>query len=211
MDKINVLCLHGCCHDETLFRSLLKSLVKKGKNVSFHFLNGPYDHPDGGKTWTDPPLKVEEIWHNADGTREDVRYAIPGVKYDDTILTKTFSMMDDYIREHHITVLLGFSQGTFACYEYMRKFLDPVITKIVAMSGYTFDKGIFPPLDVEILNVVNPMDNVVPNSLAYSNEEKTMTLIHNDKELTAPSRDGHKCPHRAAHIRAILDFINKKI
>ena len=210
MDKVNVLCLHGCCQNEKMFRSLLKSLIKKGRGVSFHFLEGPFDHPDGGKTWTDPPLKVEDIWHDSEGKRENIIMAVPGVEYNDAILTKTFSVMSDYIQEHNITILLGFSQGSFACYEYVRKFRNPTINKIVAMSGYTFVEEISPFLDVEIMNVVHPMDNIVPKSLAYSNQEKTTLLTHNDKELVTPSRDGHKCPHRAAHIRAILEFITKE-
>jgi len=209
MNKINVLCLHGCCQNAQMFQSILKSLIKKGKHIQFHFLQGPFEHPDGGITWTDPPLKVEDIWHDKEGTgRSDFSSAVPGVSYNDSILEKSFSMIHEYIQTYNITVLLGFSQGSFVCYEYMRKFRDIKIVKIIAMSGYTFDKEIYPPLDLNILNVFHPMDNVVPMALAYSNGDKTISISHNNKELTTPSKEGHKCPNRAAHIRSILEFIS---
>ena len=210
MDKINVLCLHGCCQTAEMFRSLMRSLVKKGKNIQFHFLHGPFEHPDGGATWTDPPLLVENIWHDGDilSSRENILSAVPGIEYDDEILSETFSMIREYIQQNNIIILLGFSQGSFVCYEYMRKFRDVNIKKIVAMSGYTFDRMINPPLDVDILNISHPMDNVVPMRLAYSNGSRTTTLTHNNKALTEPSREGHKCPTKSSHMRDISNFIS---
>lgn len=211
MDMIKVLCLHGCCQDKDIFKGLMRPFIKKGKTFDFQFIEGPFDHPEGGKTWTNPPLlKTEQIWIDSMGNREDVRSAHSNIDHNESILTWTFSLMDEYIKKNYITVLLGFSQGAFVCYEYVRKFRHSPITKIVAMSGFTFNREITPPLDVDIINVIHPMDSIVPNSLAYSNGDRTTTISHNDKNVTVPSRDGHKCPHKAAQIRMILSRIADK-
>ncbi len=211
MAKVNVLCLHGCCQDTKMFQSILKTLIKKGKNtVNFHFLQAPYEHSDGGYTWTNPPLVVEDIWRDKDSSsRENPLVAVPSVIYDDTILEYTFSIINEYIQKNNIKVLLGFSQGSFVIYEYIRKFRDANITRIVTMSGYTFNKDIDPPLDLDILNVTHPMDSVVPATLAYKNVDRTTLLSHNNKELTSPSKEGHKCPSKAEHINMILKFIQE--
>ena len=225
MATTTVLCLHGCCQTADAFRSYLKSNVLeigKKTGITFHFLKGQYDHPEGGKTWTDPPLVVADIWYNKDtGLQTSPELAVPKLKPDYDILKETFAQIDMMIGETGATVLLGFSQGAFAIYEYMRFTRDPRITRLVAMAGYTFDnlnpEGLSgaegaedpkePPLNVEIMNVGNPFDPIVPISLAYTNALKVVTMTHNNKELTEYNKMGHVVPSRKPQARDICTFI----
>lgn len=226
--KINVLCLHGCCQTSEAFSSYLNSLIKMSKksqygNIEFHFLTGPFPHPDGGLSWTDPPLQVDQIWRDCTSetssftaiTRDSPLTAVPSLLPVYCILETTFALIDAAIVEKEITVLLGFSQGSFAIYEYMKVKKNPMITRIVTMSGYTFAHSVdeldIPLLsgseELPILNVVNPMDNVVPASLAKKGGNVVYTLTHNNKGFTEPVKEAHVVPTRAADMRAILDFI----
>lgn len=211
---MNILCLHGSSQHPEAFASYLSSITKMSKKapfskLEFHFLAAPFQHPLGGLTWTDPPLNVEDIWQNIDGTRTDALTAIPKLQYNDKILEKTFELVKETITKTNANILLGFSQGSFVIYEYMRKFRDPRIIRIVTMAGYTFDnlniKEEF--LDCAILNVVNPMDSVVPASLIYTNSDKVYKLEHNNKNFTTPCREAHVVPTRANDTRCICQFI----
>lgn len=217
MSTINILCLHGSSQHPDAFASYLSSVTKMSKKaqfaspkLEFHFIAAPFQHPLGGLTWTDPPLNVEDIWHDIGSTsRDNALIAVPKLQKDDSLLEKTFELMKESIDKFQVTVLLGFSQGSFAIYEYMRKFRDPRIIRIVTMSGYTFDNlnSEEPPLDCPILNVVNPMDSIVPASLAYTNSKQVYRLEHNNKNFDKPCREAHVTPTRANDTRAICQFI----
>lgn len=215
---IGVLCLHGCNQTPEAFASYLSAVTKMAKKkafsdppIEFHFLKAPYEHPLGGLTWTDPPLNVDDIWHDYGNvhTRDNALTAVHKLARDNSILAQTWELMDQAISEKNITVLLGFSQGSFAIYEYLRQSHDPRIKRIVTMSGYPFkdlDRN-EKPLGHAILNVVHPMDIVVPASLAYTNSEHIYRIEHNNKEFTEPCREAHVTPTRANHTRAICQFI----
>lgn len=207
-----VICLHGCCQTADAFKSYLKSNVLdigRKMGVTFHFLEGAYDHPDGGKTWTDPPLVVADIWTDGDGSggQTSPATAVPKLEPDHGILGHTFSQIDDLITETGATVLCGFSQGAFVAVEYARFTRDTRIKKIVAMSGYTFRGGSDEQLDIEIMNVGHPFDPIVPVSLAFTNARRVVTMIHNNKELTEYDRAGHVVPSRKPQAREICEFI----
>jgi pimeloyl-ACP methyl ester carboxylesterase len=226
-----VLCLHGCIQSAEAFRRYLKgNLIKMGQKygIRFEFIDAPFEHPNGGRTWTDPPLDVTDIWQNTDGTRTNAFEAVPKLVQDHTMLTATFERIEHGITETGATVLLGFSQGAFAVYEYLLRTRDPRIAKAVAIAGYTFaragaDDGIIvPPLDIQLLNAVNPLDSVVPASLAFTNAREVQLITHDkikripedelpkldDDAKNRPSPYAHVLPSKAVHTRAICTFIS---
>jgi len=220
-EKVVCLCLHGCCQTAESFASYLSSLRKISKKkpphqqIEFHFLAAPFDHPDGGLTWTHPPLNIEDIWHDKDclvtETRNDPLTAVPKLTTNLAMLKKTFDILDAKIQEIKPKVLLGFSQGAFVIYEYMRnKWTESSsVERIVAMSGYTFDnvQCTEENHNFTILNIVNPMDNVVPQSIRFEKAKTVYLLQHNNKNLDTPSREGHRVPTRNGHMRSICHFI----
>jgi predicted esterase len=184
-------------------------------NIEFHFLDAPYQHSDGGLTWTDPPLDVTDIWHdeNSVDTRQDALHAVPKIPYNLSILERSFQLLDEEIQKIQPHVLLGFSQGSFVIYEYIRNKWTPssTIRKIIAMSGYTFDNILSDEVyDIDILNVVHPMDNVVPASLMFDKSNKVKILKHNNKNYVEPCREAHVMPTRNNDMRYICDFILDK-
>lgn len=217
--SINVLCLHGCNQNPDAFSSYLSAVTKMAKKtqfsdpkINFFFIPAPFVHPLGGLTWTDPPLEVDDIWHNFgdENSRDNALTAEPKLSRKDQMLEKTFELVQEEIGKHDIRVLLGFSQGSFVIYEYMRKFRDQRIERIVTMSGYTFketfDEGSIDE-NLPILNVVHPMDSIVPSSLKYTKSKNTFELTHNNKNIETPCREAHVVPTRAEHCRAICQFI----
>ncbi len=220
--KVHVLCLHGCCQTPESFESYLNSLRKMAKKkafgsnvIEFHFLRAPFEHPDGGLTWTDPPLIVNDIWCDAAGpTRNNALTAVPKLETNVQMLEKSFALLDEEIVKTGATVLLGFSQGSFVIYEYMtlksRQSASP-ISRIVTMSGYTFRDTLngpaIDPCNFAILNVVHPMDSVVPPTLQFKQSSNVHVLEHNNKNLTEPCREGHVVPTRANDMKIICNFI----
>ena len=219
-EKVVCLCLHGCCQTAEAFSSYLNSLRKMSKKnpyqqIEFHFLAAPFDHPDGGLTWTHPPLTIEDIWHdkNCAETRNNPLVAVPKLTTNLAILKKSFDILDAKIQEIKPKVLLGFSQGAFVIYEYMRNMWrdgseNQSVERIVAMSGYTFDNvQTDENHNFTILNIVNPMDNVVPPSIRFEKAKTVYLLQHNNKNLDTPSREGHRIATRNGHMRTICNFI----
>jgi predicted esterase len=216
-EKIICLCLHGCCQTPETFSSYLNSLKKMAKKkpyqqIEFHFLKAPFEHPDGGLTWTDPPLVIEDIWRdkNCYETRKDATTAVLKLPYNLSLLNKSFNMLENEIHRLKPQVLLGSSQGAFMVYEYMRNkwTTDSHVKRIVAMSGYTFNNVLENENhDFDILNVVNPMDNVVPSSVRFEKAKNVYLLQHNNKNLVTPCREGHVVPTRNGHMRTICRFM----
>ena len=94
---INVLCLHGCCQSEEVFRSYLKNMMRIcKKEMNFFFMEGRFDHPDGGKTWYPKPLVVKDIGN---------------IEYTPGLVGDTLDLVHEFIIANDIAVLLGFSQG----------------------------------------------------------------------------------------------------
>jgi len=121
---INVLCLHGCCQSEEVFRSYLKNMMRIcKKEMNFFFMEGRFDHPDGGKTWYPKPLVVKDIGN---------------IEYTPELVGDTLDLVHDFIITNNITVLLGFSQGgnlvdTYLNYKHPD---NKPIVKAVILSGY---------------------------------------------------------------------------
>ena len=217
MDIQKVLCLHGCCQTPEAFSSYLNSLRKIGKkkeySIEFYFLKAPFEHPDGGFTWTNPPLNIEDIWHdkNSVHTRENALNAVLKLKKDLSILEKSFQILEEEIEKIQPSVLLGFSQGSFVIYEYLRNRWNKKssVKKVVAMSGYTFDNISENEMyDLPILNVIHPMDIVVPPTLKFEKSKSLYLLEHNNKDLEVPCREAHRVATRNGHMRIICNFIS---
>lgn len=215
--KIIVLCLHGCNQTPEAFKSYLNSFQKMAKkyNIELHFMRAPFEHPNGGLTWTNVPLHVEDIWHDCNSNnRENALTAVPGLKCNLDLLTESFNCLEDNIKKLQPNALLGFSQGAFVIYEYLRNRWSPnnQIKCLVAMSGYTFDNLNENELyDVPILNVVHPMDNVVPASLKFENSKNVKLLQHNNKNFKHPCREAHVLPTRNGDTREICKFIVENV
>ena len=182
-------------------------------------MNAPFPHPCGGLTWTDPPLVVEDIWHNR-GCDTDARTnpldAVPKLKENYNILKDAFDLLGKTIEETGAEVLLGFSQGSFVIYEYLIKTRDPRIKRAVAFSGYPFARDSdslenIESLDIELLNVAHEMDAIVPRSVAFSKAKIVKTMIHNNKGYTEPNmdnpREAHVLPTWAADAQKIAMFL----
>ena len=184
MDKINVLCLHGCNQTQEMFKRLLKNYIKFGEKqygLKFHFTEAKYDHPDGGKTWYNKPLNVADIG---------------SIKYDEDLVSDTLDDIETIIKDNNIHVLLGFSQGANVVDTFISH-RDSGIKCAVIMSGYSLvdvKELTRKELTMPLLGVVSNSDTVVP--IEYNPTE--MTLIH-DK--------GHKLPTRNSEIRKICIFM----
>lgn len=202
---MKVLVLHGCCQTGQAIAGYMRSGIRKfgeKAGIEYVFIDAPYPHQDGGLTWTDPPLDVSSIWSG-----ETALEATPGILPNYDILDATFDLIRRKIDENKIEAILGFSQGSFVAYEFMRYCPHPNIKRIVAIAGYPFLTDTYETLPVDLLNVVHPFDSVVPATLAYPNANKVYRLEHNNKSLTEPDRQGHVMPTRASHCRSIVNFL----
>ena len=198
--KTTVLCLHGCCQHQIMFKSLLKNYIKFGcrdDNLEFHFIEGLYDHPDGGKTWYNVPLDVDKIGF---------------IKMDDQLVKEAMDQVSKYIKENNITVLLGFSQGANVIDTYLQTTKDKYIKKAVMLSGYSLvkdkdDKDVknitsesMAKVDVPILNVYSNEDTIVPSKFRSINYNNIANIIH---------EKGHKTPTSNPTIRTICKFMGE--
>jgi len=184
--------------------------MAKKHNIELHFLRAPFEHPNGGLTWTNIPLNVEDIWHDKDSeSRNDALTAVLSLKCNLDLLTESFQLLEDEITKLQPCALLGFSQGSFVIYEYLRnKYLADTLKCIITMSGYTFDNVKDDELyDIPILNIVHPMDNVVPASLRFEKSKFVKLMQHNNKNLTVQCREAHVVPTRNGDMREICKFI----
>lgn len=209
---LKVLCLHGCNQTPEAFKSYLNSFSKMAKKhgIELHFLRAPFDHPNGGLTWTNVPLNVEDIWHDQGSeSRDNALTAVPSLPQNIDLLTESFQLLEDEITKLQPVALLGFSQGSFVIYEYLRnKAMASSLKCLITMSGYTFDNvDINEQYDIPILNIVHPMDIVVPASLRFEKSKNTTLMQHNNKNLTVPCREAHVVPTRNGDTRDICKFI----
>jgi predicted esterase len=185
--KTRVLCLHGCCQNQEMFTSLLKNCIRLGakENLEFHFIEGLYDHPDGGKTWYNEPLNVSKIGY---------------IKMDEQLIKEAMDQLSTYIKENGITVLLGFSQGANVVDTYLQTTTDTFIKRAVMLSGYSLvADATTEPVDVSILNIYSDSDTIVPSKFRSINYTNIANITH-DK--------GHKLPTSNPVIRNICKFMS---
>ena len=183
---INVLCLHGCNQTEGMFRDLMKNYIRLGEKqygLKFHFMEGQYDHPNGGKTWYNKPLDVKEIG---------------SIVYDEELTKDTLCHLDRLIDENQIDVLLGFSQGANVVDTFMTHAKHPNIKRVVLMSGYSLIDPTNQTVNVPCLSVISESDTIVPHLLNPTNYKKSHVIPHNK---------GHKLPTSNKTIRDICEFI----
>ncbi len=183
----NVLCLHGCCQDAKIFKSLLKNYIKFGErdnNLKFHFIEAQYNHPDGGKTWYNRPLDVSKIGL---------------IKYDEDLVKQAMEQISTYIRDNNISVLVGFSQGANVVDTYLQTTTDNYINKVVMFSGYSLvsdeKKN---KVDISVMNVYSREDTIVPYKFRSTNYSQITDTVH-DK--------GHKLPTSNPVVKNICKFM----
>lgn len=186
--KTNVLCLHGCCQHGEMFKALLKNYIRFGSrddNLEFHFIEGMYDHPDGGKTWYNVPLDVDKIG---------------SIKMDEKLVKEAMEQISKYIKENNITVLLGFSQGVNVIDTYLQTTKDKYIKRAVMMSGYSLvGLNNKEKVDIPILNIYSNEDTIVPCKFRSTNYNNISNIMH-DK--------GHKVPTSNPTIKTICKFMS---
>ncbi len=187
---INVLCLHGCNQTEEMFKRLLKTYIQLGEkqyNLKFHFTEAKYDHPDGGKTWYNKSLNVEDI-----GT----------IEYDKDLVEDCMENISELIKSLNIHVLLGFSQGGNVVDTFLSHHINENIICAVIMSGYSLvDSNRLNKIDVPVLTVISESDNIVPIKWNPNDYIENYVLNH-DK--------GHKLPTKKLDIRKICIFIQSQ-
>lgn len=189
---MNILCLHGCHQTLESFKnvSVMQELIRFGnkEKINFHFIEGKYDHPNGGgKTWYHIPLVLSDIGK---------------IKYDPTLVNDVLDDLDKIIEELNINVLLGFSQGGNVVDTYLRYRGNKKIKCAVIFSGYSLaDSDNNYISDVPLLNIWSKSDDIVPYNLAPSSY-KNITTIEHDK--------GHKLPTSKPMLRNIIGYIKDK-
>ena len=191
---INILCLHGCNQNVDMFRGLLKSTMEiattygKNKNLTFnfHFTEGKYDHPIGGKTWYNKPLEVEKIGN---------------IPFNDDLVSDTLDDINKLIDDLNINVLLGFSQGGNVVDTYLVNRTNDKIKCAVIFSGYDLVDPNRKEINLPVMNVCSDNDTIVPSK--YMPIYPNMLIKKHDK--------GHKLPTSKPFVREIIEFINNNV
>lgn len=187
---IKVLCLHGCCQDESMFRSLLKNWIRIGEkdhNLEFHFLQAELPHSDGGFTWFTSELDVSAI-----GT----------IEYSRALCNPCLERVHAYVVDHQIDVLLGFSQGGNVVDTYLWRYdMYGPVKRAMILSGYELahtdptpnNNGKHPPLAVPMLSIYSDADDVVSSKLRPTGYVELTEYAHSK---------GHRLPTGNKLIRA---------
>jgi predicted esterase len=191
--SVNILCLHGCNQTSDMFKGLLKSTIEiantysKSNNVTFnwHFTEGKYDHPIGGKTWYNKPLEVREIG---------------SIPFDNDLVTDTLDNINKLIDDLNINVLLGFSQGGNVVDTFLVNRTNDKIKCGVIFSGYDLLSENRQSVDIPIMAICSDSDQIVPSKFTpvYPN----IVVKKHDK--------GHKLPTSKPFVREIIEFMHKK-
>lgn len=185
--RVQVLCLHGCNQTEEMFRSILKNMMKigvKSHNLEFHFIQAEYPHSNGGWTWYSKELQVADI--------------PGGIAHSEELVADCMERIDNYVRDHGITVLLGFSQGGNVVDTYLSSTSDSPIERAVILSGYELVQDEREPVETPLLSIYSDKDDVVPSSCRPTNYA-TLHEYHHEK--------GHKFPTGNPLLRKFCKFI----
>jgi predicted esterase len=186
-----VLCLHGCHQSAATFRDVTTRFMHRraeAAGIEFAFIDAPHAHPEGGRTWTDPPLRVADIQ--------------APIARDDASLAAACDAIAAAVAAHGASALFGFSQGAFAAVEYMRTRRDARVRAVVAVAGYAFDDALAWPAWARLLNVVHAADDVVPARCAYR-PPGSVTEEHTGNRA-------HAVPAQAKWRDLFLDFMGEQ-
>lgn len=190
MNKINILCLHGCCQNIDILKNLIRDYIKLSPDINWFFLEAKYDHSRCGKTWFQPELSLDQIGQNIVELNE---------------INSVLSEIDKFIRDNKINVLFGFSQGGNVVDSYLRLYKNDNIKCCVIDSGYSFPMLINYENEVTlpILYLGSERDDIVP--LTLKPDYKNIKIILHDK--------GHKVPTQKVIIKQVIEFVtsNTKI
>jgi predicted esterase len=185
-----VLCLHGCCQSEEMFRSLLKTWIRIGEkdhDLEFHFLQATTPHSNGGWTWYTKELDVSAI-----GT----------LQYDPDMQNPCLDRVHAYVREHKIDVLLGFSQGGNVVDTYLYKYdMCGPVQRGVIFSGYEMllsGDRVRPGLGAPMLSVYSDADEIVPSKFRPKHYLALAEFAHTK---------GHRLPSGNKTIRALCQYM----
>jgi predicted esterase len=188
MEKITVLCFHGCNQNKTLFQSLMKSLQKNLKQHDWCFIQGFYKIEEGFGWYTySNQKKKSKVWK--DGLQIDIKKSEKDKQ----------KIIDQYKNKKKI-VLIGFSEGGQFALDLSRYM--PNVVGVVALS---------PSYQVTVGNdeVICPVVLVTSSKdcrVARKYSEKWKKLITGElKEWSHPK--GHK----VYLPKEIRDLIKKNI
>lgn len=162
--------LHGCCQNADMIENLLKSYIKKIKNIApdteFHFIDAQYVHHEKGRMWYRTPLDLKRI-----GSDD-----IPTSDIEDTL-----DYIEAYIKIREINCLIGFSQGANVVSTYLRtRNSDLHIERAAIISGYDFPKYTNKHIhNIPLVFVYSKEDDIVNHELTPITLFPTTTLIHN--------------------------------
>lgn len=188
---MNILCLHGCNQTKDMFSSILKPLMEisttyaknKKLEVNWHFIEAKYDHPQGGKTWYNKPLDVDQIG---------------SIPLDHDLVDGTLDDLTEVINKLNINVLVGFSQGGNVVDTYLVNRPNNIKCAVI-FSGYNLVDPERKIIDTPVMNVCSQADIVVP--CKFMPNYSHMEIKEHDK--------GHKIPTSRPFLREILDFMTK--
>ena len=186
--NINVLCLHGTCQSADAFSGHMKEFLKFARQAKLrpHYITAPFIHPDRGHQWVARKAGDHDYLPSFDNVGEYI-YSL------DMIIT--------YIKDHNISVLLGFSEGACMIDTLMRTMHDCLtqIKSVILCSGMSFSNSpLFVPRHIRVLNVISTADNIVPFECKPVYEEEVFELIlSHDK--------GHNMP-RNHEMRIMINF-----
>lgn len=213
-NQVHVLCLHGCCQDVSIFRSIMKDYIKIGskQGLVFHFLEAMYKDPSKGKTWYSRPLEVEKIG---------------SIPYEPELVATAMDQLAKAIKETGATVLLGFSQGGNVVDTFLHHYHhDGPIERAVLCSTYPLvswftEKSKKPdeskeskeaeeseepdpydkrePLALPVLSIVSSEGDTITPPATQPTAYHPLTVIHHTK--------GHKMVTSKPVIRKICSFL----
>lgn len=187
--EINILCLHGCCQTQNMFRDILKSTMEianvycKNKNniIKWHFIEAKYNHSAGGKTWYKIELDVQKIG---------------AIIMDHDIVDETINEIDEIVKTLNIDVLIGFSQGGNVVDTYIVN-KENNIKCAVIFSGYDLIDENRKKVNTPVMNICSDIDDIVKSK--YMPIYDNMIVKKHDK--------GHKLPTSKPFVREIIEYI----
>jgi len=161
-------------------------------SILTYFHEAKYDHPIGNKTWYQVPLNVEDI---------------PSISYDENVIGNTLDELDTLIKNlcslytNPEVCLIGFSQGGNLIDTYLRYHFF-TCNRAVIISGYDFLNGNPAKVDIPMMIVHSPVDEIVP----YSRRPKYENMVQMNFCEDEPSK-AHRMPQSKPQLRALSQFI----
>ena len=187
-----MLLLHGCSQNAISFEGygFVKNMIKVvRKNLSGtlgdlpdFYLEGMYDCPDGEKMWY--PSNIVLTSHP-----KSPNYSSVEISDKDFCIEKTLDRVDAAVREHKISVLVGFSQGANVVDTYLRYHPNGKNIKVaILIAGF----GFYDPKpkinsDTFVFSFHSKDDEIVPIQMCPQNYRRLDVVLYDG---------GHKFPRK---------------